>query len=58
MKIGGIPDYVRFENSDYLSDLYENILYKDIIVRHHIGKEKALRWPVFSYGTHKKGIAK
>src|SRR3990167_9686662 len=28
MKLGGIPDYVRFEEPQYLKDLYHNILYR------------------------------
>ncbi|OGT26101.1 MAG: ATPase [Gammaproteobacteria bacterium RIFCSPLOWO2_02_FULL_42_14] len=43
VKMGGIPDYIRFEQPEYLSDLYENILYRDIIVRHNVGKEPALK---------------
>lgn len=43
IKIGGIPDYVRFEQPEYLSDLYESILYRDIVVRNGILKEQALK---------------
>lgn len=43
MKMGGIPDYIRFEQPEYLSDLYESILYRDIIVRNGIVKEQALK---------------
>lgn len=43
VRMGGIPDYIRFEQPEYLSDLYDNILYRDIIVRHHVGKEQALK---------------
>lgn len=47
VKMGGIPDYIRFEQPEYLSDLYESILYRDIIVRHNIGKEQALKSLVY-----------
>ena len=40
---GGIPEYLRFENSELLKTLYENILYKDILVRYRLEDEKALR---------------
>lgn len=40
---GGIPEYLRFENTEILKTLYENILYKDILVRYGLGDEKALR---------------
>lgn len=47
VKMGGIPDYIRFEQPGYLSDLYDSILYRDIIVRHNIGKEQALKSLVY-----------
>lgn len=50
--IGGIPDYVRFEQPEYLNDLYESILYRDIIVRHKIGKEQALKSLVYYLASH------
>ena len=42
-QVGGIPDYVCFEQPEYLSDLYESILYRDVVVRHGIVKEQALK---------------
>lgn len=43
VQMGGIPNYIRFEQPEYLSDLYDSILYRDIIVRHNVGKEQALK---------------
>lgn len=43
MEKGGIPEYLRFENADILKTLYDNILYRDILVRYGLGEEKALR---------------
>lgn len=43
LKNGGIPEYVEFEKTEYLKDLLEGILYRDIIVRYKIQGEKALR---------------
>ncbi len=40
---GGIPEYLLFENAQLLKTLYENILYRDILVRYGLGEEKALR---------------
>ncbi len=51
-QVGGIPDYVRFEQPDYLSDLYDSILYRDIIVRYNIGKEQALKTLVYYLASH------
>ncbi len=51
-QVGGIPDYVRFEQPDYLNDLYDSILYRDIIVRHNIGREQALKSLVYYLASH------
>ena len=40
---GGFPEYLKNQDSDYLKTVYENILYKDIIVRYSIKKEKLLK---------------
>ncbi|WP_197080331.1 ATP-binding protein [Methanosarcina siciliae] len=40
---GGIPEYLLFENAELLKTFYDNILYKDILVRYGLGDEKALR---------------
>ena len=47
LKNGGIPEYVEFEKPEYLKDLLEGILYRDIIVRYKIQDEKALREAVY-----------
>lgn len=47
LKNGGIPEYVEFEKTEYLKDLLEGILYRDIIVRYKIQDEKALREAVY-----------
>jgi len=40
---GGFPEYRRYNNDQMLKDLYENILYRDVIVRYHIADEKTLK---------------
>ncbi len=47
LKNGGIPEYVEFEKTEYLKDLLDGILYRDIIVRYKIHDEKALRETVY-----------
>ncbi|MDE3056026.1 MAG: ATP-binding protein [Verrucomicrobiota bacterium] len=47
LKNGGIPEYVEFEKTEYLKDLLEGILYRDIIVRYKVQDEKALRETVY-----------
>jgi uncharacterized protein len=40
---GGIPEYVQYKNPVILKNIYENILYKDVIIRYEIKDVKALR---------------
>src|ERR1700722_3666131 len=47
LKNGGIPDYVKFEKPEYLRDLFEGILYRDIIARYKVSDEKSLREVVY-----------
>jgi predicted AAA+ superfamily ATPase len=46
-KNGGIPEYIEFERAEYLKDLLEGILYRDIIARYKVQNEKALRETVY-----------
>jgi len=43
LKIGGIPNYVLNEDKNYLNELVENIIYKDIIAYHKITAEKTIK---------------
>lgn len=47
LKNGGIPEYVKFEKPEYLRDLFEGILYRDIIARYKVNDEKSLREVVY-----------
>lgn len=40
---GGMPEYLKNEDIDYIRITYENIIYRDIIVRYNIKKQKILR---------------
>lgn len=40
---GGFPYYCTYKDHDFLTTLYENILYKDLIFRHTIREKKAFR---------------
>jgi hypothetical protein len=40
---GGLPEYLLYQDRDYVSTLFDNILYRDIIVRHGIRKVKEFR---------------
>ncbi len=43
IEVGGIPEYIKTKNRDYLKSLYEGILYKDILTRHNLTKEKEIK---------------
>ena len=43
LKIGGMPSYVLTEDKNYLNELIENIIYKDIIAYHKITAEKTIK---------------
>lgn len=44
---GGFPEYLKDLNWDYLKTLYENIIYRDILVRYKIPHEKNLKELVY-----------
>lgn len=46
-KMGGMPEYLENRQKQYLHTLYENILYKDIIVRHKLPQQKPLKELVY-----------
>ena len=43
LKIGGMPNYVLTEDKNYLNELVENIIYKDIIAYHKITAERTIK---------------
>ncbi len=46
-ELGGFPEYLKTKNKLYLHSLYENIVYKDIIVRYNLSSEQALKQAFF-----------
>jgi len=49
---GGIPEYVKFEKPEYLRDLFDGILYRDIIARYKVNDEKSLREVVYYFSSN------
>ena len=43
LRKGGMPEYVAYDNKDALKNVYDDILYRDIIARYDIKDVKALR---------------
>ena len=52
LKHGGIPEYFKFRKSEYLKDLYEGIIYRDIITRYNISNERSLRELVYYFASN------
>lgn len=40
---GGLPEYLKTGDKEYVRTLYENILYKDVIARYSIRREKLVK---------------
>lgn len=40
---GGMPEYLKNKDKEYIRTVFENILYKDIITRYSIKREKVLK---------------
>lgn len=51
---GGFPEYIKTKNKEYLKSLYENILYRDIIVRYKLPSQVSIK-KVAEYGISNIG---
>ena len=49
VKTGGFPRYIKDPNTNYLSTLYENIIYKDVVTRNKLNGERELLETVKNY---------
>ncbi len=43
LESGGIPEYVKDSNKEYLKNLYDGVVYKDILTRHKLTREKEIK---------------
>ncbi len=43
LELGGIPEYLKTNDKEYIKNLFENILYKDVIARYSIKKQKEIK---------------
>ena len=42
LKVGGLPEFIQTSNYIFLKNLYNDILYRDVIARYNIRNEKTL----------------
>lgn len=49
---GGIPEYFKFRQEEYLKSLYEGILYRDIIARYKLPHEQPLKELVYYFASN------
>jgi uncharacterized protein len=66
VECGGMPEYLRNNDPEYLKTLYDNILYRDIIARYSIRRQRLVRELVgilasavtlpFTYNSLKKNL--
>ncbi len=40
---GGFPEYLQTGNAFFLTNIFENIIYRDVIVRHKVRNERAMK---------------
>ena len=43
LELGGFPEYLKTQDREYIKNVFENILYKDVIVRYSIKKQKVIK---------------
>lgn len=41
--LGGIPEYLKTKEKDYLKSLYDNIVYRDVLARYNLSNERTLK---------------
>ena len=43
LKLGGFPEYLKTQDKEYIRNIFDNILYKDVIARYFIKKQKLIK---------------
>lgn len=49
---GGIPEYFKFQKPEYLKNLYEGIVYRDIVSRYNISNDKPLKELIYYFASN------
>ena len=66
LELGGFPEYLKTRDTEYIKNVFENILYRDIIARYAIKKQRVLKELIsilatnisstFTYNSIKKSL--
>jgi len=43
LSLGGFPEYLKTNDKEYIKNIFDNILYKDVIARYSIKKQKIIK---------------
>ncbi len=43
LELGGFPEYLKTRDKEYIKNIFENILYKDVIARYSIKKQRVIK---------------
>jgi len=43
LSLGGFPEYLKTQDKEYIKNIFDNILYKDVIARYSIKKQKIMK---------------
>jgi len=52
LSLGGLPEYLKNKDKEYIRTVYENILYKDVIARYSIRRQKIIKELINLLGTN------
>lgn len=52
ISLGGLPEYLKNKDKEYVRTVYENILYKDVIARYSIRRQKIIKELINLLGTN------
>ena len=66
LSLGGFPEYLKTRDKEYIKNIFDNILYKDVIARYSIKKQRVIKELIsilvtnvsstFTYNSIKKDI--
>ncbi len=52
LELGGLPEYLKNKDEEYIRTIYQNILYRDVIARYSIRRQKIIKELINLLGTN------